>query len=205
NLIAAELGVQRAERDQPMAWAARVLLILLAVWLGSGIAAGSGRVRWPGARAARALWVAATRPWRAAEVTADLGRPDRVLLVTVPAVALAVRPGIQTSFLAPSHLLVTLGAWLVFVLVLLVVPRRRSAWPVLAAVGGAAILRVMLLLVVLAPTGPGGYWFGFWTDPVARSAYIAVAFAAFGWVVAAGGRGAGGPAGGPPPPPRPAP
>ena len=56
----------------------------------------------------------------------------------------------------------------------------------LAAVGGAAILRVVLLLVVLAPTGPGGYWFGFWTDPLARTAYIAVAFAAFGWVLVAG-------------------
>jgi hypothetical protein len=57
---------------------------------------------------------------------------------------------------------------------------------VLAAVGGAALLRVVLLLVVLAPTGPGGYWFGFWTDPLARTAYIAVAFAAFGWVLVAG-------------------
>jgi hypothetical protein len=45
---------------------------------------------------------------------------------------------------------------------------------------------VLLLLVVLAPTGPGGYWFHFWTDPVARSAYVIVAFAAFGWVVVAG-------------------
>ncbi|MDR6905304.1 hypothetical protein J2X63_000990 [Agromyces sp. 3263] len=186
NLTAAELGVQRAERDLPMAWAARVLVILLAAWLGYGIAAGSGRVRWPGARAARALWVAATRPWRAAEVTEGLGRLERVLVVAVPALALALSRGIQTWFLAPSHLLVTLGAWLVFVLVLLLVLRRCSAWPVLAAVGGAAILRVVLLLVVLAPTGPGGYWFGFWTDPTARNAYITVAFAAFGWVLVAG-------------------
>jgi hypothetical protein len=119
-------------------------------------------------------------------VTEGLGRGDRVLLVAVPAIALVASRSIQTWFLAPSHLLVTLGAWLVFVLVLVLVLRRRSAWPVLAAVGGAAILRVMLLLVVLAPTGPGGYWFHFWTDPLARSAYITVAFAAFGWVIVAG-------------------
>ncbi len=104
----------------------------------------------------------------------------------MPAVALVAEPRHPDLVPRPSHLLVTLGAWLVFVLVLLLVLRRRSAWPVLAAVGGAAILRVVLLLVVLAPTGPGGYWFGFWTDPLARSAYIAVAFAAFGWVLVAG-------------------
>lgn len=185
NLTAAELGVERAERDLPMAWAARILLVLLAAWVAYGIASGAARAGWPGARAARALWVASTRPWRAAEVTEGLDRADRVLLVAVPAVALVASRGIQTWFLAPSHLLVTLGAWLVFVLVLLAL-RRRSAWPVLAAVGGAAILRVVLLLVVLAPTGPGGYWFHFWTDPLARSAYVTIAFAAFGWVLVAG-------------------
>jgi len=62
---------------------------------------------------------------------------------------------------------------------------RRPAWPVLAAVGGAASLRVGLLLAVLVPTGPGGYWFGFWTDPLARSLYVTLAFAAFGWVIVA--------------------
>lgn len=186
NLTAAQLGVDRAERDLPMAWAARVLLVLVAAWIAYGIAAGASRAGWPGARAARALWVAATRPWRAAEATAGLGPLDRVLLIGVPALALVASRGIQTWFLAPSHLLVTLGAWAVFVLVLLLALRRRSAWAVVAAVGGAALLRVLLLLVVLAPTGPGGYWFHFWTDPVARSAYVIVAFAAFGWVVVAG-------------------
>lgn len=186
NLTAAQLGVDRAERDLPMAWAARVLLVLVAAWLGYGIAAGASRAGWPGARAARALWVAATRPWRAAEVTAGLGRLDRGLVVGVPAIALVASRGIQTWFLAPSHLMLTLGSWVVFVLVLLLAIRRRPAAPVLAAVGGAALLRVVLLLVVLAPTGPGGYWFDFWTDELARSAYVVVAFAAFGWVVVAG-------------------
>lgn len=186
NLTAAQLGVDRAERDLPVAWAARILLVLVAAWLAYGIAAGAARAGWPGARAARALWVAATRPWRAAEATAGLGRLEKAFVVGVPAIALVASRGIQTWFLAPSHLVVTLGAWAVFVLVLLLAVRRRSAWPVVAAVGGAALVRVLLLLVVLAPTGPGGYWFHFWTDPVARSAYVIVAFAAFGWVVVAG-------------------
>ncbi|MGX5697245.1 hypothetical protein ACWKWP_13685 [Agromyces soli] len=189
NLTAAELGVERAERDLPMAWAARVLLALVALWIAYGAVAGvvgGARAGWPGARAARALWVSATRPWLAAEATAGLTRLDRVLVAGVPALALVASRGIQTWFLAPSHLVVTLGSWAVFVVVLLLVLRRRSPWPVLAAVGGAAMLRVALLLGALAPTGPGGYWFDFWTDPFARSAYVTVAFAAFGWVVVAG-------------------
>ncbi|RNB43732.1 hypothetical protein EDM22_18415, partial [Agromyces tardus] len=62
NLTAAQLGVDRAVRDAPMAWMARIVLVLLAAWFGYGIAAGAARARWPGARAARALWVAGTRP-----------------------------------------------------------------------------------------------------------------------------------------------
>lgn len=189
NLTAAELGVDRAERDLPMAWAARIALLLLAAWLAYGIAAGYARAKWPGARAARAMWVAATRPWRAVEVTRDLGRLDRALLVAVPAVFLVASRGIQTWFLAPSHLVVTLGSWLVFAMAVLLLLRlaRRPAWPVLAAIGGAAALRVGLLLAVLTPTGPGGYWFEFWTDPLARSIYVTIAFAAFGWVIVAAG------------------
>ncbi|MRG59512.1 hypothetical protein GE115_06445 [Agromyces sp. CFH 90414] len=192
NLTAARIGVERAERDLPMAWAARILLVLLVAWVAYGVLAGRSRfarlAAWPGARAARALWVAGTRPWRAAEATAALGALDRALLLAVPAVLLAASRGIQTWFLAPAHLAVTLGSWLVFVLVVLLVLRllgRRPAWPVLAAIGGAATLRVALLLVALVPSGPGGYWFGFWTDPVARSLYVTVAFAAFGWVLVA--------------------
>ena len=185
NLTAADLGVARAERDLPMAWAARIALVVLAAWLAYGIASGYARAGWPGARAARAMWVAGTRPWRAREVASDLGPVDRALLVAVPAVMLIASRGIQTWFLAPAHVLVMLGSWLVFVLVVLLALGRRPAWPVLAAIGGAAMLRVGLLLAVLAPTGPGGYWFGFWTDPLARSVYITVAVAAFGWVVVA--------------------
>lgn len=191
NLTAAQLGVDRAERDLPMAWAARIVLALVLLWLAYGIVAGpavtaGARRGWPGARAARALWVSAIRPWCAAGATESLTRVDRALVAGVPALALVASRGIQTWALAPSHLVVTLGSWAVFVLVLLLALRGRSAWPVLAAVGGAAMLRVALLLVALAPTGPGGYWFRFWTDPLARSAYVVVAFAAFGWVVVAG-------------------
>jgi hypothetical protein len=49
-------------------------------------------------------------------------------------------------------------------------------------VGGAAVLRTLLLLVALVPQGPGGYWFGFWTDAASRTLYVTLAFAGFVWV-----------------------
>lgn len=188
NLTAARLGLERAERDPAMAWASGMVLAVVVAWLAYGAAARAPRVgRLPGARAARATWVAGTRPWRAAEITSSLGRVDRALLVAVPAGALVLSRSILTWFAAPAHLVATLGAWAVFaaVLAVMILPRRVPWPPVTAAVGGAALLRIALLSAVLVPTGPGGYWFGFWTDSVARSLYSTVAFALFAWVLVA--------------------
>ncbi|GAA1965003.1 hypothetical protein [Agromyces allii] len=190
NLTAAQLGLERADRDQAMAWMAVAMLALTLLWIAYGIAARSQRVsRWWGARLARAMWVAGTRPWRAAEATAALGRAERVLLVAVPAAALVLSRCILTWFAAPAHLVATLGAWLVFGAVALLLARaiggRAAFASVAASVAGAVLLRVALLSFALAPTGPGGYWFGFWTEPVARSAYSTVAFALFAWVIVA--------------------
>lgn len=189
NLTAARLGLERAERDPAMAWSAGALLVVVLAWLAFGILARRPRfAAWPGARAARATWVAGTRPWRAAEVVRDLGALDRVLVVAVPAAALVLSRSILTWFAAPAHLVATLGAWLVFGVALLGAVRLLGgSWAsVASAVGGAALLRVALLSAVLVPTGPGGYWFGFWTDPVARSAYTIASFALFAWVLVAG-------------------
>lgn len=177
NLTAARLGEQRASLDLPMAWLARGCLAALVGWLLLG---GVGR-----SRAARATWLVGTRPWRAAEAVADLRTRDRVLLVAVPVAALALSRGILTWFLAPAHLLVTGLGWLVLATVLAAVLRRRDPWPVVAAVGGAVLLRTALLLGVLAVRGPGGYWFAFWTEPARRSAYVVVSFVLFGWVLVA--------------------
>ncbi|MFE5672886.1 hypothetical protein ACFQ58_14890 [Agromyces sp. NPDC056523] len=189
NLTASRLGLERAERDPGMAWASGAMLVVTLAWLAFGAAARAPRIaRWTGARAARALWIGGTRPWRAAEAATSLRASDRVLLVAVPAIALVLSRAILTWFAAPAHLVATLGAWAVFAVVLAVVALvARVPWtPLAAAVGGAALLRVALLSAVLAPTGPGGYWFGFWTDPAARSAYVTVAFALFAWVLVAG-------------------
>lgn len=188
NLTAAQLGVDRSDRDLAMAWIARGLLVLALVWLLITVVASSTRlVRRPGAAAARATWLAATRPWRAQESTLGLLRFDRWLLVLVPGALLVATRGVQTSFLAPVHLAVTLGAWALFVAVVLLLLRGRSAWAVIAAVGGVSVLRCILTLFALSFTGPGGYWYAFWTDPVLRTLYITVAFTAFVWTFVAAG------------------
>ena len=175
NLTAANIGLERAERDLPMAWAARGLLLLSVLWLLAGL------VR----RAPRAMLLAATQPWRATSAVEGLTLVDKVLLVAVPALALLASRGIYTWFEAPAHVIVTSAAWVVLAGVLALVVRRRNPWPVIAAAGGAIMLRVILLTAVLSPRGPGGYWFGFWTDPDQRFAYITIAFALFVWVLVA--------------------
>ncbi|MBN9605442.1 MAG: hypothetical protein J0G30_02390 [Actinomycetales bacterium] len=203
QLTAAQLGIDRADRDLPMAWAARVLAALAGGWLLLGLLAEVIRRGRPVPRvvaAARAAWIAATRPWRAAEVVAGLGRVDRVLLAAVPGALLIASHLVHTWLLAPAHLLVTLGGWALFALVVVgaAMLLGRAARPgdeharardrvlaVLATLGGVAVARTALLMAVDAPTGPGGYWYGFWTDPTARSLYVTVAFALFAWAVVA--------------------
>ncbi|UOQ88224.1 hypothetical protein MUN74_13135 [Agromyces endophyticus] len=188
NLTAAQLGVDRAERDPLMAWFARGLLVLALAWVVIGMLAARTRlVRRPGAAAARASWVASTRPWRARLETLGMDDLDRWLLFLVPVALLVATRAVQTSFRSWTHLAVVIGAWAIFAGVLRLCVGRRSPWPVIAAVGGVVVLRCIVTLVGLSFTGPGGYWFAFWTDPVLRTAYIAVAFALFVWVFVAAG------------------
>ncbi|MFT7837675.1 hypothetical protein Q5530_16170 [Saccharothrix sp. BKS2] len=166
NLAAADLGLARAARDEPMAWAARGVL------LGLLLAFALGRRRpW-----ARAL----ARPWRRVEPTGA----DRVLVWVVPAVAVVLGRAVLTWFAAPAHLAPVLGAWLLFALVLRLTTGREQRARLAAAVGAVALLRSVLLLGVLAVRGPGYYWFAFWTEPVARAVYVTAAFAAFLGVLA---------------------
>ncbi|WP_136054223.1 hypothetical protein [Microbacterium sp. K24] len=188
NLTAAELGVERGDRDLAMAWLARGLLLLTAAWVLIGILSARTRlVRRPGAMAARATWVSATRPWRAGESTLGMLRADHVLLGLVPGALLVATRAVQTSFLSWAHLAITLGAWAVFVALLLLLFRGRWGWAVLATIGGVVVLRCALVLAALSFTGPGGYWVAFWTDPLRRTLYIAVAFALFVWLFVAVG------------------
>ncbi|GAA1983442.1 hypothetical protein [Microbacterium pumilum] len=188
NLTAAALGVQRADRDLAMAWIARALLLLAAAWLLIGMLASRTRlVRRPGAAAARASWLASTRPWRASESTLGMLPLDRWLMLGVPAALLVATRAVQTSLVSWAHLVIVLGAWLIFVVAVRLLVRRRSPWPVIAAVAGVIVLRCIVALFALSFTGPGGYWFSFWTEPAARTVYISIAFALFVWLFVAAG------------------
>ncbi|GIJ70858.1 hypothetical protein Voc01_057750 [Virgisporangium ochraceum] len=174
NFTAADLGAARADRDPAMAWLARILLAAVVAVLAVG---ARRRPLWT-----RALWTAVSRPWRLAALPAPARRLDRVLVWLVPAAVLVAVRGVHTWFAAPAHLLVTLGAWLLFAVVVRLAVRRADPFHLWAAVGGVILLRAVIVLVALVARGPGRYWFNVWTDPAARFLYVTVAFAAFAWL-----------------------
>nr|WP_239542508.1 hypothetical protein [Micromonospora terminaliae] len=180
RFTAADLGAERADRDPAMAWAARALLALILVVVLLGL-----RGRGFGGAAARGLLLGAVRPWRVAALPAPASPVDRLLVWLVPAVVLVASRLVFTWFAAPAHLLVTLGGWALFALVVRLAVGRRDPFHLWAVVGGVALLRSVLLLAALAGRGPGRYWFAFWTAPTLRAAYLTVAFAAFGWLFVA--------------------
>jgi hypothetical protein len=163
NFTAADLGSERFDRDPAMAILARVLLGVLVV---------SILVPW---RPTRALWRAAIMPWRVEPVPAKVA-------ILFPAVVLLLSRGIYTWFAAPAHLLVSLGAWALFALAARLLIRGRDPGALWTVLGGVALLRSALLLAALAIRGPGHYWFEFWTNPAARSAYVMIGFAGFSWL-----------------------
>ncbi len=105
-----------------------------------------------------------------------------MLVWAIPAAVLVLSRAIYTWFASPVHLVLVLGAWLLFAGALLLLRGRTDPFHLGAALGGAILLRTVLLLATLVLRGPGRYWFNFWTDPTARFTYITVAFAAFLWL-----------------------
>ncbi|GAA1862262.1 hypothetical protein ACFQZV_13095 [Microbacterium koreense] len=169
-------------------WAARVLLALALAWVLIGMLAARTRlVRRPGAAAARASWIASTRPWRARESTLGMLTFDRVLLLVVPGGLLVATRAVQTSFLSWTHLAIVLVAWAAFLAVARVLIGRASPYPFVAAVGGAVVLRCILSLVVMSFADPAAALAALWATPVVRVVYIAAAFTLFVWVFVAAG------------------
>lgn len=180
---AADIGLDRAERDAAMAWLARILLALLVAAVLVG-AFWRGR-RPPGVAAPHALWVGLTRPWRVGDLPPPATALDRVLVWALPAFAVVLSRAAYSWFASPAHLTLTLGSWLLFAAALRVLLGGADPYALWAALGGAATLRTLILLVGTASRGPGRYWFNFWTDPTARAAYVTAGFAAFLWVFVA--------------------
>ncbi|WP_246613242.1 hypothetical protein [Paractinoplanes bogorensis] len=111
----------------------------------------------------------------------------RWFVVAFPLAVLVLSRAVFTWFAAPAHLVVTMGCWVLFAVAARLLVGRRDPYALWTVIGGVVLLRTVLLLAVLAIRGPGYYWFAFWTDPLARSVYVTVAFALFAWLFVATG------------------
>ena len=169
-------------------WLARILFLLAAAWILIGMVSARTRlVRRPGAAAARATWVASTRPWRARESTLGVLPLDRWLMILVPGGLLVATRVVQTPRDALPTVAVALAGWLVFAVAVRILLGRRSPWPVIAAVGGVLTLRCVVALGAVSLSGPEQIWQSLWTQPGIRVAYITVAFGLLVWLFIATG------------------
>ncbi|WAC67755.1 hypothetical protein [Microbacterium sp. SL75] len=174
--------------DPTAEWVARVLLVFGVVWLLIGaIAARTRLVRRPGAAAARASWIASTRPWRSRESSLGLLPLDRWLMILVPGALLVMTRVVQTPRDGLWGILIAVAGWLVFAATVRLLLGRRSPWPIIAAVGGALVLRCVVALSAVSLSGPDGVWPTIWAQPWVRILYLAVAFALVAWVFVVAG------------------
>ena len=126
-------------------------------WAGSSPGRSSRSAVAAGRRGRRPPRTGSPPPARGGRPRSAPGMPraQRALLVAVPGALLLATRAVQTSFLAPVHLLVVLGAWLVLVGVGWALLRGRVPWGVVAAAGGVLVARCALALLAMSSTGPG--------------------------------------------------
>lgn len=169
-------------------WFGRLLLVLGAAWVGIGMVAARTRlVRRPGAAAARATWIASSRPWRARESSLGLLPLDRWLMIIVPGGVLVATRVVQTPRDGLWSIALAIAGWLVFAVAVRLLLGRRSPWPIIAAVGGAIVLRCVVALIPVSLSGPDGTWPELWAVPVVRVLYLTVSFALVVWVFVVAG------------------
>ncbi|MCC4248459.1 MULTISPECIES: hypothetical protein [Microbacterium] len=176
------------EVDPVTEWSARVLLVLAVAWAVIGMLAARTRlVGRPGAAAARATWIASTRPWRARESTLGVLPLDRWLMIVIPGGLLVATRIVQAPRDGLGSVVLAIAGWLVFALAVRLLLGSRSPWPIIAAVGGALVLRCVVALGAVAFSGPDGAWHDLWSVPAVRMAYLTVAFALVAWVFVVAG------------------
>jgi hypothetical protein len=176
------------EIDAATAWTARALLALAAAWVAIGMVAARTRlVGRPGAAAARATWIASTRPWRARESTLGVLPLDRWFMIAIPGGLLLATRIVQAPGEGVGSVILAVAGWLLFALVVRLLLGSRSPWPIIAAVGGALVLRCIVALAPLALSGPGGPWPALWSILVVRMVYLTAAFALVAWVFVVAG------------------
>lgn len=174
-------GLPPEDSALPVEWPARALLVLAVAWVAIGMLAARTRlVGRPGAAAARATWLSASRPWRARESTLGLLPLDRWLILLVPAALLVATRMLQTTPDSWPHLVLVLGAWVIFAAVLRLGVGTRSPWPVIASVGGVVVLRCILALIGLSVSG-NAFAHEIWAHPVLRALAVGLGFALLVW------------------------
>ena len=171
EFFAADVGMRHAERAgvaRAASWG------LLALSLG-------------GLALVPALRRGAFTPWRLRQGLRAAPAWQRWSVVLLPVVAVVGSRLTFSAAASTAYLLVTLGSIALLAVVarvlLLVLRPGADGWALGAALGGALLLRTVLLTGAMSFTGPGGYWFRFWTDDLARTLYVAVATAALLWVL----------------------
>ena len=92
------------------------------------------------------------------------GPPGRLLVWLVPVVLLVASRSAFSDWMSWSYLLATLGSMALFALAVGLLTRREDGFALHAAVGGALLVKTLLLGLVTVTRGPLGYWYRFWTD-----------------------------------------
>ncbi|HQR79425.1 MAG TPA: hypothetical protein PLT68_04320, partial [Actinomycetota bacterium] len=181
EFFAVDAGFAHAERTRSSQIATAVVILgIVAIWV---LGAWPGR-RWRGTAigaATRGLWLGALRPWRLGESPPVAGA-GRWLVWLLPAVLLVLSRGAFSGWLSWAYLLATLGCLALFALTARVLIRGRDPFALYAGVGGALLVKTLLLSLVVVIRGPLLYWYRFWTDASFRDVYVTASFAAFLWL-----------------------
>lgn len=163
---AVDVGFAHAERTRSSQ------LVTLAVLLGILAIVVLGLFGRP---AARGLLLGATRPWR-------LPGTGPKWVWVVAAVLLIASRGAFSGWLSWSYVLATIGSMAAFTVTVRLLVRGRDPFPLYAALGGAFLLKTVLLSLVVVLRGPLFYWYRFWTDETYRTVYVTLSVAAFLWL-----------------------
>lgn len=185
NFFAADIGVAHAERAEPMAWAARGLLVLLVLVFVAGGLVAQRVPSLPAGRGLRALLRAWTTPFRgppgdASGAPVELRARDGLVALSAFAL-LGLGQLVLSSLLAPAHAVVVLVVGLGFAGAPLLVWRGhgRAAWVV--AVAAAGFLPTVILLAASTLRGPGYLGLQFWTGAGFRLLFVTALAAAIVW------------------------
>ncbi len=181
SFFAVEAGLAHAQRTRSAQIVTGAVLLAIAALVGAGLL---GRRSDSSVMVAgRGLWIGATRPWRLADdPPAPHSRRATVLVWALPALLLLLSRGAFSNWLSWTFLLATLGSMALFTITVRLLLRAPDAFALYAGVGGALLVKTLLLSVAVVSRGPLSYWYRFWTDEQWRNLYVTLSVAAFLWL-----------------------